>query len=80
MNRILIVDDDVYIRELVSTILKQEGFLTIEAVDGNDALQKVAGQMNVQTSEGAGSISILLPLELMDVKQYNVLYKVAIKE
>ncbi|MCZ1268111.1 response regulator transcription factor, partial [Paenibacillus tundrae] len=42
MNQILIVDDDVYIRELVSTILKQEGFLTIEAVDGHDALQKVA--------------------------------------
>ncbi|MDN4603511.1 response regulator transcription factor [Paenibacillus sp. F6_3S_P_1C] len=41
MNQILIVDDDVYIRELVNTILKQEGFLTIEAVDGNDALQKV---------------------------------------
>ncbi|OAX49051.1 response regulator transcription factor [Paenibacillus sp. AD87] len=42
MNQILIVDDDVYIRKLVSTILKQEGFLTIEAVDGHDALQKVA--------------------------------------
>ncbi|MVB10317.1 Heme response regulator HssR [Caprobacter fermentans] len=41
MNRILIVDDDEYIRELVSTILKNEGFLSFTAVDGRDALQKM---------------------------------------
>ena len=42
MNRILIADDDGYIRGLVCTILKNEGFLTTEAVDGRDALQKIA--------------------------------------
>ncbi len=41
MNRILIVDDDGYIRELVCTILKNEGFITFEAHDGRDALQKM---------------------------------------
>ncbi|ATW25771.1 response regulator transcription factor [Candidatus Formimonas warabiya] len=40
MSRIMIVDDDNYIRELVSTLLKNEGFRTDEATDGRDALQK----------------------------------------
>jgi DNA-binding response OmpR family regulator len=41
MNRILIVDDDRNIRELVCTILKNEGFISFEAYDGRDALQKM---------------------------------------
>jgi DNA-binding response OmpR family regulator len=41
MNPILIVDDDGYIRELVSTLLKNEGFDTYEAYDGRDALKKI---------------------------------------
>ncbi|ATW23796.1 response regulator transcription factor [Candidatus Formimonas warabiya] len=41
MNKILIVDDDGYIRELVCTILKNEGFSTFEASNGRDALQKM---------------------------------------
>lgn len=42
MNKILIVDDDLYIRGLVSTILKNEGFVTFEASDGREALQKLS--------------------------------------
>jgi DNA-binding response OmpR family regulator len=42
MNTILIVDDDPYIRELVSTVLKNEGFVTFEASDGRDALLKTS--------------------------------------
>ncbi len=39
--KILIVDDDPYIRELVSIFLEREGFQTYEAIDGVDALQKM---------------------------------------
>ena len=41
MNTIMIVDDDLYIRELVSTVLKNEGFITFEASDGRNALRKM---------------------------------------
>ena len=41
MNKILIVDDDEYIRELVCTVLKNEEFIPFEASDGRDALQKI---------------------------------------
>ena len=41
MNRILVVDDDGYIRELVCTVLRNEGFITFEASDGREALQKM---------------------------------------
>jgi two-component system, OmpR family, response regulator len=40
MNKIMVVDDDIYIRELVSTLLRNEGFNICEAVDGRDALNK----------------------------------------
>ncbi len=39
MTKILIVDDDPHIRELVSLILQNEGFATYEACDGVDALK-----------------------------------------
>lgn len=42
MIKILVVDDDMYIRELVSTLLRNEDFDTREAVDGRDALQKLS--------------------------------------
>lgn len=42
MNRILVIDDDAYIRELVCTLLRDEGFEVCEAVDGRDALQKLS--------------------------------------
>ncbi|MHB8126602.1 MAG: response regulator transcription factor [Desulfitobacteriaceae bacterium] len=41
MNKILVVDDDAYIRRLVSTILNDAGFDVCEAVDGRDALLKL---------------------------------------
>jgi len=42
MNKIMVVDDDAYIRELVGTLLGNEGFNICEAVDGRDALQKLS--------------------------------------
>lgn len=41
MNQILVVDDDAYIRELIGTLLQNEGFSVIEAFDGKQALQKL---------------------------------------
>lgn len=41
MPRILVVDDDPHIRELVSVFLEREGFQTYEAIDGVDALRKI---------------------------------------
>ncbi|MBW8351533.1 response regulator transcription factor [Bacillus sp. IITD106] len=38
MPKILIVDDDPYIRELVSLLLRNEGFMIYEASDGLEAL------------------------------------------
>ena len=38
MNKILVIDDDGYIRELVSVLLKDAGFSVVEAVDGQDAM------------------------------------------
>jgi DNA-binding response OmpR family regulator len=41
MSKIMIVDDDPNIRELVSTLLQNHGFEACEAADGRDALQKM---------------------------------------
>jgi DNA-binding response OmpR family regulator len=41
MSKILIVDDDPHIRELSKVFLRNNGFETLEAVDGQDALAKL---------------------------------------
>jgi two-component system, OmpR family, response regulator len=40
MSKMMIVDDDPNIRELVSTLLQNHGIAACEAADGRDALQK----------------------------------------
>ncbi len=40
-NKVLIVDDDPHIRELLKILLKDDGFTVYEAVDGCDALLKL---------------------------------------
>lgn len=40
MKRILVADDEARIRRLVCDFLKNSGYETIEAVDGNDAIEK----------------------------------------
>jgi CheY-like chemotaxis protein len=42
MAKILIVDDDLYIRELYEEVLKGEGNEVETAVDGNEALEKLS--------------------------------------
>lgn len=41
MSKILVVDDDAHIRELVRVFLRNDGFEVIEAVDGLDALSRL---------------------------------------
>lgn len=44
MTKLLVVDDDGYIRELVKVFLQNEGLEVIEATDGVDALSKLAAE------------------------------------
>ena len=44
MNKIIIVDDDPNIRELVRVLLKNGGFDTCEASDGHDALRVIGNE------------------------------------
>ncbi len=48
MTRILIVDDDPHIRELVGVFLRREGFETAEAGDGVEALEAIAALPGVE--------------------------------
>lgn len=41
MNKILVVDDDAHIRELICVLLRDEGFDAVPAEDGRDALEKL---------------------------------------
>src|SRR5215208_6712818 len=41
MGKILVVDDDPHIRELVRVFLRNEGFDIVEAADGVDALSQM---------------------------------------
>ena len=44
MSKIMIVDDDPYIRELVSALLKNNGFEFCGAKDGRDALERITDE------------------------------------
>jgi len=41
MSTVLIVDDSPTMREMVSEQLKRDGFMVIEAVDGEEAIEKL---------------------------------------
>jgi len=41
-RRVLVVDDDAFIRRPLEFILRQEGFAPLTAVDGDDCLRQVA--------------------------------------
>lgn len=42
MKNILVIDDSISIRQVVSMVLKGAGFTVYEAIDGRDALAKLA--------------------------------------
>ena len=43
-NPILLIDDSPSIRILMRTVLERENFTVVEAVDGEDAMEKLDGQ------------------------------------
>lgn len=43
-RKVLIVDDEYYIRQVISIVLKRAGYEVIEAVNGKDALDKLKGR------------------------------------
>ena len=42
-KRVMVVEDDAHVRELVSIILRREGFEVVESTNGKDALIKLNG-------------------------------------
>jgi CheY-like chemotaxis protein len=63
-KRVLVVEDDAPIREVVKTILKHAGYIIDEAADGEEALKKVKAD-----HYGA----IVLDLMLPKISGYEVL-------
>jgi two-component system chemotaxis response regulator CheY len=46
-GKVLVVDDSVTIRQLVTETLAAEGFVTVEASDGHDALSKLTSRSDI---------------------------------
>ncbi|MEK6647542.1 MAG: response regulator [Candidatus Firestonebacteria bacterium] len=67
MNKILVVDDEVDIAEVLAAFLIKEGYDVVTAYDGNTALQKF--------SEVNPSL-ILLDIQLPDINGIEVLGKI----
>ena len=64
---VLVVDDSVTIRQMLSFTLKEAGFAVVEAGDGQEALERLAGQridliitdLNMPRLDGIGFIRAL---------------------
>ncbi len=41
MKKVLVVDDSVVVRQIVSVTLRSAGYATVEAVDGKDGMRKL---------------------------------------
>ena len=65
MNRVLIVDDDPDIREIVSLVLRIHGYDVVEAKDGSEALAKL--------HNGDGISLVLLDMMMPGVTGADVL-------
>ena len=45
-GRVLVVDDEAQIRKPIGLMLKKEGYEVVEAVDGEEAIEKIGAQDN----------------------------------
>jgi DNA-binding NtrC family response regulator len=71
MEKILIIDDESFIRENVARILGDEGYQVCQAADGNDAREQVASgeidlallDLNLGTENGIDILKILKEID-----------------
>src|SRR5688500_8777407 len=70
---ILVVEDDPCVRELVATILSDEGYRVLEAQDGLDAIRIVDGDLRTSREP----CIVLLDVRLPTVDGVGVLHHVA---
>lgn len=66
-KKILIIEDDKFLRELIARKLSDEGFAVLEAVDGEDGIKKI--------KEGNPDL-VLLDLILPSIDGFEVLARV----
>jgi two-component system chemotaxis response regulator CheY len=66
-NKILVVDDSITILELVAEALEPEGFVTLQALDGHDALAKLAVHDDIALVMSDVNMPRMSGLELLDV-------------
>lgn len=66
-KKILVVEDDKFLRELIARKLEKEGYQIVEAVDGEDALKKVKNEK---------PDLVLLDLILPSIDGFEVLSKI----
>ena len=67
MNKILLLEDDKFLRELIAQKLRKEGFLISEAIDGEEGLKKIKEEK---------PDLILLDLILPGIDGFEVLEKI----
>jgi CheY-like chemotaxis protein len=67
LKRILIADDDVVIRHLVTTIIRKEGYEAVAVDDGREAYRMLQSDANF----GAAIFDMMMPhLEGLDIIRY----------
>jgi len=67
-NKILIVEDDSFLRELITKKIANEGFEVVEAVDGEEGVKKSKEEKNIDL--------ILLDLILPGIDGFEVLTRI----
>src|ERR687893_1140440 len=61
-GRILVVDDEAQIRKPIGLMLKKEGYEVVEAVDGEEAIEKI----------GAGDNALMVDTILCDIRMPKI--------
>ncbi len=67
--KVMLVDDSVLVRKLVGKALTDAGFVTIEAIDGADALRKLAANPDVRLVVCDVNMPTMTGLEFLAVLQ-----------
>ena len=73
MALILVVDDEPHIVKMVEFKLRNQGYETISAADGNQALEMALTRKNLTKVTATGSIADLISLTGIDIKLNGVI-------